>query len=136
MRDNGPPPKRILKSESSDGGFTWSMVTDSKLPNPGAGTDAVTLANGHWAIIYNDTDRGRHSLAVSISDDDGKTWKWTKHLELDDRGDKATSSHYPAIIQGRDGLLHTVYSYHHNDRNGGPHKTIKYAKFPESWITE
>jgi len=41
----------------------------------------VRLANGHWLLVRNDTIRGRNSLAVSISDDEGKTWKWTRHLE-------------------------------------------------------
>jgi beta-lactamase superfamily II metal-dependent hydrolase len=30
--------------------------------------------------------------------------------------------------------LHVVYSYHHNDRKGGPHKTIKYFRFNEMWV--
>ena len=32
------------------------------------------LANGHWLLIYNDTDQGHNSLAVSISEDEGKSW--------------------------------------------------------------
>ena len=40
MRDNGPPPNRILVSESSDRGETWSTVYDHPfLPNPGAGLE-------------------------------------------------------------------------------------------------
>jgi predicted neuraminidase len=136
MRDNGPPPKKIQQSESADGGFTWSMVTDSDLPNPAAGTDAVTLANGHWAMVYNDSEQERYSLAISISDDEGKTWKWTKHLERDDSNEQASSGEYPAIIQGHDGMLHVVYSFHQTDRDGRPQKTIKYAKFPESWVID
>ena len=31
------------------------------IPNPGSGLDAVRLANGHWAMIYNDTKKGRNS---------------------------------------------------------------------------
>jgi predicted neuraminidase len=134
MRDNGPPPKRLQYAESNDNGFSWSTVKDSELPNPGAGSDAVTLANGNWCLVYNDTEKGRHSLAISISDNEGLSWKWTRHLELDNRGENATSSHYPAVIQGKDGTIHTVYSYHHSDRAGGPHKTIKYAKFNENWV--
>lgn len=136
MRDNGPPPKRIIMSESTDDGLTWSMVRDSELPNPAAGADAVTLQNGHWALAYNDTEEGRHSLAISISTDEGKTWRWTRHLEKDDRGSIATEGEYPAIIQGADGTLHVVYSYDLHDRPGKPHKTIKYAKFSESWVRE
>jgi len=135
MRDNGPPPKRLHISTSTDKGLTWSLVKDSTLPNPGSGADVVTLRNGHWALAYNDTERGRHSLAVSISTDEGRTWEHTRHLERDMRDrQSATSSGYPSIIQGRDGALHVVYSYHHNDRNGAPHKTIKYVRFSEAWV--
>jgi len=136
MRDNGPPPQRLHVSHSTDDGATWSTVKDSQLPNPGAGADVVTLANGHWVLANNDTEDGRHSLAISLSTDGGETWSYTRHLELDSRGSRATRSHYPSIIQGRDGSLHIVYSYHHNDRDGAPHKTIKYARFTEGWIKE
>ena len=137
MRDNGPPPKRLHVSDSTDNGLTWSPVRDSNLPNPGSGADVVTLANGHWMLAYNDTERGRHSLAVSISTNEGKSWDATRHLELDTRDRNiATSSAYPSIIQGRDGSLHVVYSYHRNDRKGEPNETIKYAHFNEAWVME
>ncbi len=134
MRDNGPPPQRLHVSQSDDNGRTWSGVRDSALPNPGSGADVVTLANGHWVLAYNDTEDGRHSLAVALSTDEGRTWPHVRHLERDLRGSQATRSHYPSIIQGRDGALHVVYSYHHNDREGAPNKTIKYARFNEAWI--
>src|SRR5580765_5489507 len=73
MRDNGPPPKRLHQSESRDRGETWSPVTDSDQPNPGSGAEVIGLRNGHWALIGNDTEKGRHSLAVQISDDEGRT---------------------------------------------------------------
>jgi predicted neuraminidase len=135
MRDNGPPPQRLHVSQSTDDGRTWSLVKDSELPNPGSGADVVTLANGHWVLAYNDTEDGRRSLAVSLSTDGGETWPHTRHLERDARDRQATRSHYPSIIQGGDGALHVVYSYHHNDRGQAPHKTIKYARFSEEWIT-
>ncbi len=134
MRDNGPPPQRLHVSSSTDRGLTWSTVKDSQLPNPGSGADLVTLKNGHWVLAYNDTEDGRHSLAISISTDEGKTWPYKRHLELDKRPrNKATRSHYPSIIQGRDGTLHVTYSYHHNDRGDKENKTIKYAHFNEAW---
>ena len=137
MRDNGPAPKRLHVSASGDKGLTWSPVRDSELPNPGSGADLVTLRNGHWVLAYNDTENGRHSLAVSISTNEGKTWEYTRHLELDTRSRQiATSSAYPSIIQGRDATLHAVYSYHHNDRKGAPNKTIKYVKFNEAWVKQ
>jgi predicted neuraminidase len=137
MRDNGPPPHRLHVSTSADKGLTWSPVRDSELPNPGSGADIVTMSNGHWALAYNDTENGRHSLAISISTDEGKSWEYTRHIELDTRDkNTATSSAYPSIIQGSGGVLHVVYSYHHKDRKGAPHKTIKYARFNEAWVMQ
>ena len=105
--------------------MTWGSVGALDLPNPGSGLDAVRLANGHWLLIYNDTLKGRNQLVVSLSDDEGHTWKWTRHLEKQTSG----SFHYPAIIQGRDGMLHAVYSYF---VEGG--KSMKHAAFNQAWV--
>ncbi len=124
MRENGIMDK-IRVAESKDGGKTWGPVGVADLPNPGSGLDAVRLENGNWVLIYNDTTRGRNSLAVSLSEDEGKTWKYTRHVEKHDKG----SYHYPAIIQGKDGTIHAVYSYF---VEGG--KSMKHAAFNEDWI--
>ncbi len=135
MRDNGPPPNLHPISESHDQGMSWSPVTDSEIPNPGSGSDIVTLFNGYWVLAYNDTEQGRHSLAISLSMDEGSTWSFTRHLELDERGPElATQSSYPSIIEGRDGSIHVVYSYHRGDTKGTPNETIKYARISEEWI--
>lgn len=126
MRENGPV-RRIRAAESRDDGVSWGPVGAIDLPNPGAGIDAVRLQNGVWALIYNDTTRGRNSLAVSLSDDEGKTWKATRHLERQEAG----SFHYPAIIQGADGTLHAIYSYF---VQGG--KSMKHAAFNEAWVRQ
>lgn len=124
MRENGPL-DRIRVAESQDAGVTWGPVGVTEFPNPGSGLDAVRLANGHWVLIYNDTTSGRHSLAVSLSEDEGRSWRWTRHLERQTSG----SFHYPAIIQGRDGAIHAVYSYF---VSGG--KSMKHAAFNEAWL--
>ncbi len=126
MRENGPR-QRIRICASTDDGISWGSVGQSDLPNPGSGVDAVRLRNGHWLLIYNDTTRGRNSLAVSLSEDEGHSWKWTRHLEREPTG----SFHYPAIIQGADGTIHAVYSYF---VEAG--KSMKHAAFNEEWIKE
>ena len=143
MRDNGPAPKRLHQSESRDRGETWSRVTDSDFPNPGSGAEITSLKNGHWALISNDTERGRNSLAVQISDDEGKTWKWKRHLELDAPGSGAGQFHYPSIMQSKDGSLHSSYSYHlgrpdlPKDAEGRrASKSIKHARFSEAWVVQ
>jgi predicted neuraminidase len=141
MRDNGPPPKRLHLSQSHDGGETWSPVADSDLPNPGSGAEVIALRNGHWVLVYNDTEQGRHSLAVAISDDEGQSWKWRRHLESQRPGPAAGAFHYPSLIQARDGTLHVTYSFHLSsqsaarDAEGRPrHKAIKHAHFNEEWV--
>ena len=135
MRDNGPPPKRLQISESKDEGNTWSDVRDSQLPNPGSGADVVTLDNGHWVLAYNDTEEGRNSLALALSEDEGKTWPFKRHLEFDTREKRlATSGSYPSIIEGKDHIMHVVYSFHRNDVGDQPNETIKYACIDEDWI--
>ena len=138
MRDNGPPPKRLHQSESRDRGETWSPVTDSELPNPGAGAEIIALRNGHWALVSNDLERGRHRLTVQISDDEGRTWKWKRALEH--APDESARFHYPSIIQAKDGTLHVSYSVHLEkgfalDADGKPRaKSIKHAHFNEAWV--
>ena len=136
MRDNGPLPKRVMVSESPDRGETWTTVYDHPdLPNPGAGLEIMNLADGDWMCIYNDTPQGRHSLAVSISDDEGETWKWTRHLELSEPG--TGSYHYPSIIQAQDGTLHATYSIFERDPDTNEEgKSIKYAHFNKAWVLE
>lgn len=124
MRENGITDK-IRVSESKDGGKTWGPVGELDMPNPGSGLDAVRLANGHWVLIHNDQTNGRNSLAVSLSEDEGKSWQHVRHLEQQPKG----SFHYPAIIQGKDGTIHAVYSYF---VDGG--KSMKHAAFNEDWI--
>ena len=137
MRDNGAAPKRLLVSRSSDKGEKWTLVQDSEIPNPGSGADIVTLKNGNWVLIYNNSERWRNSLVVSLSEDGGKTWPWTRQIELDqEESVYSTTAHYPAIIQGPNGDLHATYSYHHHEKDKPERKTIKYAVFNEAWIRD
>ena len=94
----------------ADGGKTWSPMAASPLPNPNAGTDAVTLADGRQLIVYNHTVRGtifpanRTMLNVAVSTD-GKSWKPVLTLE------RAPGEYsYPAVIQARDGKVHVTYA--------------------------
>jgi len=126
MRENGPI-HRIRVAESKDDGITWGPVGAIDLPNPGAGIDAVRMDDGRWLLVYNDTTRARNSLAVSISDDEGRTWKWTRHLEKHETG----SYHYPAVIQSKDHLIQVVYSHY-----TGEGQSIKYARFNADWVLQ
>jgi predicted neuraminidase len=97
----------------------------------------IALKDGSWLMVYNDTERGRHSLAAALSDDEGATWKWKRHLELDQREKGAGAFHYPSLIQTRDGALHLTYSYFLNHLpEGAPRKSIKHARFNTAWVKQ
>jgi predicted neuraminidase len=127
MRDNGPPPKRLLMATSHDRGATWGPVTDSEIPNPGSGADVIRLKDGSWLFVGNDTETGRHRLAVWLSDDDGVTWKWRRAVEEALPG--TDSFGYPSAIQTRDGRVHLSYSV--RTKAGG---NIRHAEFPVGWV--
>jgi hypothetical protein len=124
MRENGYT-GHVRVSESTDDGVTWGPVGVSELVNPGSGLDGVRLQNGHWVLVHNDTSSGRNQLAVSLSTDEGLTWKVSRHLEQQPTG----SYHYPCVIQTKDGMIHAVYSYFCDEG-----KTMKHVAFNEAWI--
>ena len=129
LRDNGPPPKRAQISLSQDDGVTWTQARDTDIPNPGTSLEVIRLRNGDWLMVYNDIEQGRYSLAAAVSDDEGATWKWKRHLDGRPSAASANAFHYPSVIQAADGSLHVTYSYF---VSGG--KTIKHARFIEDWV--
>lgn len=104
---------KLATSYSSDNGNSWSDVTLSDIPNNQSGTDAVTLKDGRHALVYNDfetiggTKKGpRTPLCLALSDDGEH---FTNYVTLEDSPVDQYS--YPAVIQGRDGNLHVVYTW-------------------------
>lgn len=96
---------RIFETWSDDSGRTWTPVTLLDLPNPSAGTDAVTLRDGRHLLVYNHTPKGRTPLNVAVSRD-GRKWEEAHVLEREP-GEYS----YPAIIQTSDGLVHITYTW-------------------------
>jgi predicted neuraminidase len=134
MRDNGPAPKRLMKSTSNDRGITWSSVEDTDIPNPGTAADVVVLKSGNWALIHNDIEDGRHRLSVWLSRDEGKTWPYHKILVNGQPG-SAVRGHYPAIIQGKDCRIHVTYTNQVAGTKGQSDlKNIVHACFSEGWL--
>ncbi len=95
----------VFQITSDDFGRTWGPMTTTALPNPNAGTDAITLADGRHLIVYNHTPKGRSPLNVAVSDD-AATWQAALVLE-DEPGEYS----YPAVVQTADGLVHITYTW-------------------------
>jgi predicted neuraminidase len=121
---------RICRSDSTDGGRTWSDVYFTELPNNNSGIDVTKLVpapgdqgyeDGYapLALVFNPTtDEGlpyRTPLVIATSFDNGKTWPHRLTLQA-----IPGEYSYPAIIPTADGVAVT-YTY---DR-----KHIQFARF-------
>lgn len=125
MRETGNPPSRVQVSTSSDQGETWTPAVESDLPNPSSSLEVESIDGGLWAMIHNDTERGRGSMRIALSDDEGKTWRWSRHIGTTE------NYAYPSLLQDKDGLIHISYSF---STAGG--KCINHEVFNVDWVKQ
>ena len=116
---DGRPDGRIVRSESTDGGRTWSPGKDSGFPNPNAAIDFIKLRNGHLLLVYNDSVKARTPLAAAISVDQDKSYPYRRSI-VEGRGPYA----YPSVIQTQDEKIHVMFTSHGRT-------VINHAVFPE-----
>lgn len=103
----------VFQSDSSNGGLTWSLAYDMKLPNNNSGLDVARTPEGILVLCYNPTSNlpnyhkgSRTPLVLDYSKDNGKSWKRLATLE-DGPGGFA----YPAIIVNDKREIHVTYTY-------------------------
>jgi predicted neuraminidase len=112
----------IWRTESLDGGETWSQPTPTLVPNPNSGFDLLRLQSGRLALAFNNSDRLRTPLCVALAQED-EHWHRLRTLE-----DAYAEFSYPSLAQTQDGLVHVVYTYRREH--------IHYACFTENWLQE
>lgn len=123
--------RNIFRSTSIDDGRTWNEAVALSLLNNNSGISAFVLLSGRVALVYNPTTHDRNPLAISLSEDDGVTWPYTRNLEFfkPSGGEEANVDiefSYPSIIQSPDGTIHISYTF--------LRETIKYVQVTEDWI--
>lgn len=87
---------RICRSDSHDGGRTWSQAYPTSLPNNNSGIDLARLDSGTLVLAYNPVAQNwgpRTPLVLRFSVDNGLTWK--DEIVVED-GDGEFS--YPAVV--------------------------------------
>jgi len=113
----------IHRTESNDDGKTWSEQMATPLPNPDLMVQAVALHNGHIMIIFNpqqsdsfsnhtaDRNDNSHMLAISISENGGLSWTYSRILEYAYDGKFL----YPSAVQ--DPTCSNVYLTYSTESN-------------------
>jgi predicted neuraminidase len=112
----------LVRSESRDGGYTWTPGQDSEFPNPNSATDFIKLKNGHLMLVYNDNMNDRTPLTVAISTDNDESYPHRMNI-----GEGENTFAYPMALQTSDGKLHVLYTT--NERS-----TVMLATFDEDVI--
>lgn len=112
----------VSRSDSSDGGRTWSKAVDTEFKNPNSAVDLVKLKNGNIVFVYNDHMYRRSPLSVAISTDQGKTFPHRRDI-----GGGDNTFAYPYMIQTREEKIFVLYTT--NNRT-----TIMLAEFDEDAI--
>ena len=98
----------IYRSDSKDGGNTWTEAYATELPNNNSGIDMIRSEDGKLFLVYNPVGVNwgdRTPISLAVSKDDGKTWEKIRDLSTGE-GEFA----YPAIIQDED-FLYITYTY-------------------------
>ena len=96
------------KSESFDGGYTWSEPVPAGFPNASARFFLRRLRSGNLLLVRHanpEEPEARSHLTAFLSDDEGESWKGG--LLLDERHGVS----YPDGFQSEDGRIFIQYDY-------------------------
>ncbi|MGZ8256339.1 MAG: sialidase family protein [Gallionella sp.] len=81
MRHTNAPPKRVIATQSNDGGKTWRAPAKLAIANPDAALTGVTLSDGRMLAVLNNLEVGRQALSLMLSGDSGLTWRSVAEFE-------------------------------------------------------
>ena len=68
----------IYRSDSKDGGDTWTEAYATELPNNNSGIDMIRSKDGKLFLVYNPVGVNwgdRTPISLAVSKDDGKSWE-------------------------------------------------------------
>lgn len=112
----------IVRSESRDGGMTWTEGVNSTFQNPNSAIEFLKLKSGALLLVYNDSMSSRTPLTASLSTDNDRTYPYRRNI-----AEGRNSFAYPIGFQASDGLIHIVYT---SDQR----TVINHAVFSEAWV--
>ena len=119
---------RLLRSDSSDRGRTWSDPVATEIPNPGSKFRLHRLSDGRICLVHNpspvtrDPSLRRNPLALWVSDDDMETW-----------GHRRVLTDFPGMLAYPDGVVDEAERYVHFAFDYNRHDVIYWgAELPKA----
>lgn len=94
----------ISSSYSYDGGNTWTVAQNSKIPGPDSRFHIRRLSSERILLVNHINFNGRNNLAALLSEDEGKTWN--TGLLLDERNNVS----YPDAVESG-GFIYIIYDH-------------------------
>lgn len=114
----------LVESYSYDNGRTWEKAQLSGITHSDTRFFVQKLPSGRVLLIHNDHPKERRNITIKLSEDDGKTWKYSKCI------DSRNGLSYPdADIH--DGIIYLTY-----DRGRTTDKEILFTSFTEQDIID
>ncbi len=100
----------VYRTDSRDGGKTWSDAYATSLPNNNSGIDVAQTDDGRLILAYNPVGANwgaRTPLSLAVSEDGGETWEHLTHVVTDNL---PAGFSYPAIRWAK-GKIHLTYTW-------------------------
>lgn len=113
----------VWRSDTVDGGDTWSPIFAAGLDNPSSALSTVQLAPEHWLLAANCNVQERDDLCVQETRDAGETWQRLKtfHDRVQYRAEKVPSAIFRQQladeISGNPGVPDLTRVLDHAERN-------------------
>ena len=112
----------VWRSESADGGRSFSHPVQTNLRNNHSGVDIAVGQSGRLLVLYNDSHRLRTPLTLGISEDEGATFR------CHDIESEIGEFSYPKLHQTKDGVWRAMYTYQRD--------CIAEVRFDEEWLLD
>jgi len=111
----------MVRSESYDGGETWSRGVDTQFYNPNSAVELIKLKSGNLLMAYNHHMSERDPLALALSTDGGKTFP--HRIDVAEGGTRDFA--YPYLVQTDDEKIHLTFT-------SKQRSTVNHAHFHEA----
>lgn len=126
LRDGSEVEGRVRWSVTADGGATWDAADARDVANPNAAVALATLPDGSLLLAANPLERGRSTLALFRSRDDGATWTPVATVATSRTG--ASEFSYPSLAVDDRGTIWFAYTEQR--------RLIRLHRFTLAWLDE